>query len=196
MSLRVIKIKKKNLSLYKNLKYKTMDILADILKITIPALIVFFMAWVLLRNMIKNDQDKRRQELILQNSRTVTPIKLQAYERIVLFLERISLESLLVRVSSADMTAAQLHSAILNAIRSEFEHNLSQQIYMSPQAWEVVKNARSNMIKIVNTEVEKLPPGSTGMSLSKQLLEKIMELEKEPTRAAIDYVKNEIAGMM
>lgn len=94
------------------------------------------------------------------------------------------------------MTAAQLHSAILNAIRSEFEHNLSQQIYMSPQAWEVVKNARSNMIKIVNTEVEKLPPGSSGMSLSKQLLEKIMELEKEPTRAAIDYVKNEIAGMM
>jgi MFS superfamily sulfate permease-like transporter len=173
-----------------------MEVLKDILEITIPALIVFFTAWVLLRNMIRNDQDKRRQELILLNSRTVTPIKLQAYERIVLFLERISLESLLVRVSSADMTAAQLHSAILNAIRSEFEHNLSQQIYMSPQAWEVVKNARSNMIKIVNTEVEKLSPGSSGMSLSKQLLEKIMELEKEPTRAAIDYVKNEIAGMM
>jgi hypothetical protein len=173
-----------------------MDILADILKITIPALIVFLTAWVLLRNMIKNDQDKRRQELILQNSRTVTPIKLQAYERIVLFLERISLESLLVRVSSPDMTAAQLHSAILNAIRSEFEHNLSQQIYMSQQAWEVVKNARSNMIKIINSEVEKLPPDSSCMFLSKRLLEKIMELEKEPTRAAIDYVKNEIARMI
>src|SRR5664279_4130747 len=77
-----------------------METLSDILKITIPALIVFFTAWVLLRNMIKNDQDKRRQELLLQNSRTVTPIKLQAYERIILFLERISLESLLVRVSS------------------------------------------------------------------------------------------------
>ena len=100
----------------------------DILKITIPALIVFFMAWVLLRNMLKNDQDKRRQELLLQNSRTVTPIKLQAYERIVLFLERISLESLLVRVSTPEMSAQQLHSAMLNAKRSEFEHNLSQQI--------------------------------------------------------------------
>ena len=134
-----------------------MEILADILKITIPALIVFFTAWVLLRNMIKNDQDKRRQELILQNSRTVTPIKLQAYERIILFLERISLESLLVRVSSPDMTASQLHSALLSTIRSEFEHNLSQQIYMSQQAWEVVRNARSNMIKIINSEVEKMP---------------------------------------
>jgi hypothetical protein len=173
-----------------------MESLTDILKITIPALIVFLTAWILIRNMIKNDQDKRRQEIILQNSRTVTPIKLQAYERIILFLERISLESLLVRVSTPDMTSTQLHSAMLTAIRSEFEHNLSQQIYMSQQAWEVVRNARSNMIKIINSEVEKMPPNSSGLSLSKQLLEKIMELDKEPTRAAIEYVKNEIARMI
>jgi hypothetical protein len=172
-----------------------MEALTDILKITIPALIVFFTAWVLLRNMISNDQDKRRQELILQNNHTITPIKLQAYERIVLFLERISLESLLIRVSSPDMNASQLHTAMLNAIRSEFEHNLSQQIYMSQQAWEVVRNARSNMIKLINSEVEKIPPDSSAMALSKRLLEKIMELEKEPTRAAIDYVKGEIARM-
>lgn len=170
-----------------------MEIAADILKITIPALLVFLTSWILLRNMIRNDQDKRRQELVLQNSRTVTPIKLQAYERIVLFLERISLESLLVRISTSDMTASQLHTALLNAIRSEFEHNLSQQIYMSQQAWEVVRNARSNMIKIINSEVEKMAPDSTGMALSKQLLERIMELEKEPTRAAIDYIKGEIS---
>jgi hypothetical protein len=173
-----------------------MEAITDILKITIPALIVFFTAWVLLRNMIRNDQDKRRQELILQNSRTVTPIKLQAYERIVLFLERISLESLIVRVSSPDMTSAHLHTALLNTIRSEFEHNLSQQIYMSQQAWEVVRNARSNMIKIINNEAEKMAPDSTGMALSKQLLEKIMELDKEPTRAAIDYLKGEISRMI
>jgi hypothetical protein len=146
--------------------------------------------------MIKNDQDKRRQEIILQNSRTVTPIKLQAYERIVLFLERISLESLLVRVSTSDMKATQLHTALLSTIRSEFEHNLSQQIYMSPQAWEVVRNARSNMIKIINSEAEQMPVNAPAMVLSKQLLEKIMELETEPTRAAIDYLKGEISRMI
>jgi hypothetical protein len=173
-----------------------MEILADILKITIPALIVFFTAWIILKSMIKNDQDKRRQELILQNNRTVTPIRLQAYERIVLFLERISLESLLIRVSSSDMTVSQLHSALLNAIRSEFEHNLSQQIYMSQQAWEVVRNARSNMIKIINSEAEKLPDNASGIVLGKQLLEMIMELEKEPTRVAIDYIKGEISRMI
>jgi hypothetical protein len=170
-----------------------METITEIIKITIPALIVFFTAWIVLRNMIRNDQDKRRQELILQNNKLITPIKLQAYERIVLFLERISLESLLVRVSSPEMSSSQLHTAMLNAIRSEFEHNLSQQIYMSQQAWEVVRNARSNMIKIINSEVEKIPTDSSGMALSKRLLEKIMELDKEPTRAAIDYVKGEIA---
>ena len=173
-----------------------MEAFTDILKITIPALIVFFTAWVLLRNMIRNDQDKRRQELILQNSRTVTPIKLQAYERIVLFLERISLESLLIRVSSSDMTASQLHSTLLNTIRSEFEHNLSQQIYMSQQAWEIVRNARSNTIKIINNEADKMAAGSSGMAFSKQLLERIMELDTEPTRAAIDYIKGEISRMI
>ena len=170
-----------------------MEIAADILKITIPALLVLLASVLMLSNMIKNDQNKRRQELLLQNSKTITPIRLQAYERVVLFLERISLESMVVRVSSPDMSASQLHTTLLNTIRSEFEHNLSQQIYMSPQAWEVVKSARSNMIKTINSEAEKLPANSTGMDLTKRLFDRIVELEKEPTHVAIDFLKGEIA---
>jgi len=177
-------------------KPKKMELLADILKITIPALIVFITAFLLLRTMIKNDQERRRQEIVLQGARTVTPIKLQAYERIVLFLERISLESLLVRVSTSDMDVTKLQSALLSAIRSEFEHNLSQQIYMSPQAWEVVKNARSSIIKLINSEAEKIKPDSQGIELSKQLLSRIMELDKEPTRVAIDFLKSEVARLI
>ena len=173
-----------------------MEAISDILKITIPGLLVLLTAWLMIRNLLKNDQDKRKQELILQNSRTVTPIKLQAYERIVLFLERISLESMLVRISTPSMSASQLHSALLTTIRSEFEHNLSQQIYMSPQAWEVVRNARSNMIKIINGEFEKMPETATGMDFSRKLLESVMSLEKEPTKAAIDYIKGEIGRMI
>jgi len=173
-----------------------MEALLDIIKITVPALMVFLTAFFVLRGMVRNDQDKRRQELILQNSRTVTPIRLQAYERIVLFLERISLESLLVRTNSPGMSASQLHSALLNSIRSEFEHNLSQQIYMTQQAWEVVKNARSNTIRIINTEFEKSPEQSTGLEFSRKLLERVMELEKEPTRAAIEFIKAEVGKII
>jgi len=170
-----------------------METFVDILKITIPGLLVMLTAWLILRNMIKNDQNRRRQELLLQSNKTLTPIKLQAYERIVLFLERISLESLIVRVSTPDMSASQLHAALLNTIRSEFEHNLSQQIYMSPQAWEVVKSAKSNMIKTINNEAEKMPVKATGMDLTKHLFERIMKIDKEPTRVAINYIKGEIA---
>ena len=170
-----------------------MEIVADTLKITIPALFVLLATWLVLRNIIKNDSDKRRHELLLQNNNTVTPIRLQAYERVVLFLERISLESLIIRVSSPEMTATQLHTALLNTIRSEFEHNLSQQIYMSTQAWEVVKSAKANMIKIINSEADNLQPKSTGMDLTKCLFDRVMELEKEPTRVAIDFIKSEIS---
>ncbi len=173
-----------------------MEFLLDIIKIVIPALLVFLTSWILLRNMIRNDQEKRRQEIVLQGARTVMPIKLQAYERIVLFLERISLESLLIRVSTPDMTAMQLQSALTATIRSEFEHNLSQQIYMSPQAWEVVRNARSNTIKIINSEAEKIKEDAPGFDLSRQILARVMELDQEPTRAAIDYIKGEIGRMI
>lgn len=173
-----------------------MEYVTDILKITIPALIVFLTAWLLLRNMIRNDQDRRRKEILLENTRAVTPIKLQAYERIVLLLERISMESLLVRVSSPDMTAAQLHTALLTTIRNEFEHNLSQQIYMSKQAWEVVRNARSGTIKIINSEADMMPADARGIDLSKQLLMKVMDLEKEPARAAVEFIKDEVARLI
>jgi hypothetical protein len=175
---------------------KFMETVKEILLITIPALLVLITAWVMIRNLLKNEQNKRKQELVLQNSRTVTPIKLQAYERIILFLERLSLESMLVRVSTPGVSASQLHSSLLTTIRTEFEHNLSQQIYMSPQAWEVVRNARSNMIKIINGEFEKLPENATGMQFSRQMLGAIMNLEKEPTRAAIDYIKGEVGRMI
>jgi hypothetical protein len=173
-----------------------MSTLLSILQITVPALMVFLAAYFIMRGMIRNDQDKRRQEIILLNSRTITPIRLQAYERIVLFLERISLESLLVRTNAPGMNAAQLHSSLLNNIRSEFEHNLSQQIYMTQQAWEVVKNARSNTIRFINTEFAKIPENASSLDFSKHLLEQVMELEKEPTKTAIEYIKNEVAKMM
>jgi len=173
-----------------------METVANILKITLPALIVFLTAWVILRNMIRNDEERRRQEVILQGNRTITPIKLQAYERIVLFLERISPESLLMRVSTPGMTVSQLQSALLTAVRSEFEHNLSQQIYMSPQAWEVVRNARSNTIKMINSEAERIKGDAPGIDLSKLLLGRVMEMEHEPSRTAIDFIKGEVGKMI
>jgi hypothetical protein len=115
---------------------------ADILKITIPALLVFLAGYLALSAMIRNDANRRRLELMLNNQKVTLPLRLQAYERLTLFLERISPESLIVRVNKAGMSAQKLQTALLESIRAEWEHNLSQQLYVSHEAWELVKNAK------------------------------------------------------
>jgi len=173
-----------------------MDIAKEIILVTVPALLVLIAAYFSIKQAFKNEQDKRRNELALANSKTITPIRLQAYERLTLFLERISIESLIMRTNRLKITSKELQSAMLATIRAEFDHNLSQQIYLSPQAWEVIKNARMNTIKLINTSAEKLPPKAGGTDLSKYLLEAVMEMDKEPTRVALDFLKGEVSRMM
>ncbi|MFO7754831.1 MAG: hypothetical protein R6V34_02495 [Bacteroidales bacterium] len=173
-----------------------MEILKEVLFVTIPALLVLLTAYLLIRKTIENDREKRRHEIILQNSRTITPVRLQAYERLTLFLERISLESLIMRNHKHGMDAKNLQSAMLSSIRSEYDHNLAQQIYITPQAWEVIKSARSNTIKLINTVSEKIPPTASGSDLSKNLLEAVMEMDQEPARVALDFLKAEISRML
>jgi len=171
-----------------------MEIL-EILKYTLPALVVLITAYLLIRLMVKNDANRRNKEIILQNQKTITPLRLQAYERAVLFLERISLESLILRVNKQGMTSQQLQGELLSAIRAEFEHNLSQQVYMSPQAWEVIKNARINIVKLINTSAGQVKPVSPSLELSTYLLEKVMEMEKPPTKVALDFIKQEFNSL-
>ncbi|HUW92761.1 MAG TPA: hypothetical protein VMV74_06335 [Bacteroidales bacterium] len=173
-----------------------METFTDILKITLPALLVLITAYVVIRSMLKNDQDKRRQEMLLQTIKTVTPVKLQAYERIILFLERISPESLIMRIAKPDQSAQELHSALLASIRSEYEHNLSQQIYMSNESWEMVKNARGTVVRIINSVATQLPPTASGEELSRMLIEEVMDMETEPCRTSIDFIKAELSRIM
>lgn len=166
--------------------------IVEILKYTLPALIVFFTAYLLIRSFIRNDQKRRNQEIILQNQKTITPIRLQAYERVTLLLERISLESLIMRVNKPGMTCQQLHQAMLSTIRAEFEHNHSQQIYITTKAWAVIKNARVNLTKIINTSADKVKPRDPALKLSTLILETMMEMDKAPTQVAIDFLKSEV----
>jgi len=168
-----------------------MEIL-EILKYTLPSFIVFLTAYFIIKKFMDNESKKRAFEISSMNSELITPVRLQAYERLALFLERISPEFLIMRTNQPGMTAKQLQTELLSVIRSEFEHNLSQQIYISNKAWEVVKNCRANLLKIINTSADVVSPDSPSISLSKTILEKIMDMEKSPTDEALEYIKNEI----
>ncbi len=168
-----------------------MDLFLEMLTYLLPALVVFFTAYLTIRSLLKNDQRKRDQELVIKNKELITPVRLQAYERLVLFLERISPDNLVMRFSKDQLTVSQLQNQMLKSIRSEFDHNVSQQIYISSRAWEVVKSARENTVKLINTTAQSLRPDDPALKLSKALLEKLMEQEKSPSRAAVEYLKNE-----
>jgi hypothetical protein len=158
----------------------------------LPATLVLLTTWLLIKNFLKNSENQRKAELMMKGHEITLPLRLQAYERIVLFLERISIDSLLMRNNQPGMNSRQLHSELLSAIRNEYEHNLSQQVYMSAQAWEMVKNARAQMIKIINTAAEKVNPALPAIELNKQILENIGEYPKSPSQSAIDFIKTEI----
>ena len=169
-----------------------METFLELLKIFIPALLVMLTAWLVIRNMLHDDQERRRQDLLLQTVKTVTPVRLQAYERVVLFLERISPVQAVFRVMEPDMSPARLQAALVQAIREEFEHNIAQQIYISPEAWVLVRNAREETVRLINASFISINEKSTANDLAKTILENWSAMEKNPVQSAVDYLKNEV----
>ncbi len=167
----------------------------EILKIVLPALVVFLTAYFLFRDMLENSQKQREFEFRVQNSGKVTPVRLQAYERFTLLLERISPQSMLLRLNPHDMTAGKYHQELLNAIRQEFEHNLSQQIYISPILWETLRGARENLVGIINKSAEEIGDSASALSLSKKIFENYVGEEKDPIAIALNELKKEVSKM-
>jgi len=163
----------------------------EILKYTVPALIVLITVFFMMRSMARSEDQRRNVELNTAAQKTVLPIRLQAYERIIILLERISPDSIIMRVNQANRTSKEYRAELLTAIKSEFEHNLSQQVYVSPEAWDAVKNARANMINIINNAAQQVKPDASALSLSNKILEILMELTTPPNAAAIDIIKKE-----
>ena len=170
-----------------------MEALIEILKIILPAAAVFVAAFLIVQRFLDNDQKRREHELKKSNQATMTPLKIQAYERIVIFLERLHPNNLVVRVNKLGMNAHQLHLELIKTIKSEYEHNLSQQIYVSYNSWELVKTAKEEIIKLVNISATKVPNDNPGNDLAMMILNITANLEKKlPNEVALDYVKKEI----
>ncbi|MFW5644426.1 MAG: hypothetical protein ACOCZL_00800 [Bacteroidota bacterium] len=164
----------------------------EILKYILPSIIVFFTAFFLLRIYLNNEEKKKRLDLSMNRTDTILPVRLQAFERLILYLERISPDSLVMRFKNQKLSVAQLQNELIQNVRSEYEHNLSQQTYISSQAWKKIKMARSEIIKLINTSAAELNPADQGINLSKRILEKAMNDKNPPTQEALEFLKNEV----
>jgi hypothetical protein len=176
-------------------KYKkdiNMSDLLEILKYTLPALIVFATAFLLIRINLQNEEKRRRYEMSRDKKESILPLRLQAYERLILFLERISPEALVTRIGRDDANVRQTLSELISAIRTEYEHNLVQQTYISSQGWDMVKMAKNNMIKLITESAKEIKPSANGMLLSRVILENANEMNGSPVTPAIEYLKKEV----
>ncbi|MBI5541400.1 MAG: hypothetical protein HY951_15150 [Bacteroidia bacterium] len=169
-----------------------MNLLFVIILVIVTGGIVFFTVFYVLKMFLDNENKRRIHETDKQNLKLITPVRLQAYERIILFLERISPNSLIVRLQAPGMQSLQLQMEMLSLIRAEFEHNLSQQIYMSDRAWEVANSAKENVIKLINISAENVDKDAPAIELTKQIMEQWVNTNPSPVKTAIVYIKNEV----
>jgi hypothetical protein len=109
---------------------------------------------------------------------STTPMKLQAYERLILLADRIALPNLISRSNQPGLSMREMQNLLIQTIRQEFDHNITQQIYVSPEAWDAIRNLKEQNMLIINQVASFLPESATGQDLNKNLLEMVMQTPK------------------
>jgi hypothetical protein len=169
-----------------------MEAIIEFAKLIIPAALVLYAMYLTVRVFINKELDKQRLEIRGKSIETILPNRIHAYERVCLFLERISPNNLLLRLNNGNYTAKELQQIIFNEIREEYNHNVSQQVYMSEEVWNLVKNAKEELMVTINEAMRKLPEDANGVALSKQIFDIVVNKEFDPIAHALKEVKNEI----
>jgi len=171
-------------------------VILEILKYTLPSVIVFLTAYFILKQQIQKellkeerDEAKARRE---KTNETLLPIKMQAYERLTLFMERIHPHQLILRNSKNGLNTIQFQSLLIKSIRDEFEHNLSQQLYVSEKAWLQVQNAKEQCIKQINFASSKLNSEASATELGSLVIQQYSQLTPSPIQEAIKQLKSDI----
>ena len=164
----------------------------EILKYTLPAVFVIVVTYLLLHQLFKNEGERRQFELKKTNVSTITPVRLKAYERLMLLLERINPNRFLISKVEANMNSLELHGTLLRDIRREYEHNLSQQIYVSNELWESITNAYENLIQLINTCAAQCPAEESASKLATMIITVYESAEETALDAARQALKDEV----
>jgi hypothetical protein len=168
----------------------------DVLKYVFTALVLLFIVNMVVRAYLKNEELKRASARNPEKDQIMLPLKLQAYERLILFLERMAPAQVVYRSLQAGISAKLLQMALLQVIREEFDHNVAQQIYISTPGWALTKTAKEEVILLINKTASELGPDATGHELAKNILENWVQLDENPVQAAIDRLKSEVEALL
>jgi hypothetical protein len=169
------------------------DMIFIICMIVLPALLVFFTAQYMMKQHVSNSVQLIKTEVLKTNHQSFTPLKLQAYERLALFLERTSIPVLIQTYAQVVKRPGGSAAAASHAIKEEYSYNVSQQIYVSSQMWMLVKAIKEQHLQLFQNITASLPPEATAADLSQKLIEYLQSMEVQPQDRGLEFMKNEIA---
>jgi hypothetical protein len=157
---------------------------------TLPALVTGGVAYYAFQTFAKSEENRNRFQLLKENQKQALPLKLQAYERLALFLERVSPTKLLIRVAPLNNEKVAYQNLLIQHIEQEYEHNLTQQIYVTDECWTMIVTAKNSIIQNIrkatmNVDVE------NSDQLREHILTSLFEGESA-TSIALGYLKNEV----
>ncbi len=172
------------------------EIILEIIKIAIPSLIVFLTAFLLLRNYMNNQLRLEQMKINSKYSDQTRTIKIQAYERLMLFCDRMDIVHIATRVYSPEMKADELKQALLISLQKEFEHNSAQQVYTSESLWKVISEAKAANAKIIHAAAEQVSPTAPALELLKQINKKMEGISVNPADQAKSAIRSEAAILL
>lgn len=162
----------------------------------LPTAGVVVVVYFILKQYFENQEKLQEREMRERKAKHYWPVQMQAYERLILLLERMHPERLVFRVNKPGMSSRLLQADMLKTIRDEFDHNLAQQIYISKEAWEAVKAAREETVNILKAAETRVQKDGDSLELASVILELSDQLGKLPTDVAIDILKAEFRKKM
>ncbi|OJV16556.1 MAG: hypothetical protein BGO21_27140 [Dyadobacter sp. 50-39] len=150
---------------------------------------------VMLNSVADKFLEKQRTDNRSKNVEITLPLRLQAYERMCLFLERITPNNLLLRTAPMATSALELQQIVLHEIREEYNHNVAQQLYISTHAWEQIVNAMNETVAVVNQAAAEVNAEAPASDLAKKIFSHVIEKEIQPSTHALKVLKEEIRNV-
>jgi hypothetical protein len=169
-----------------------MNTLVEFGKIVLPAIVVLYAAYLLVRSFMAKEIEVKKLDVRGKSLETLLPVRLQAYERMTLFLERMSPQNLLLRLNNPGLSARDLQRLLLDEIRNEYNHNVSQQVYISEEVWSQIKNAKEDLTMLINEAITKVAAEGPSIDLAKKIIELTLEKNVDPMGHALTQLKREI----
>jgi|26BtaG_2_1085354.scaffolds.fasta_scaffold00036_37 Na+-transporting NADH:ubiquinone oxidoreductase subunit NqrC len=166
--------------------------LGTIVLALLPGILVAVLAYVLIEKFLNNENLRRKIEVQKIATTQITPQRLAAYERMALFLERIKPTALARRIS-AQSTAKNYEVLLIQTIQSEWEHNLSQQIYINPETWKIIYSAKNATQNFIRECVMDVGPEATAQELQEQIIQKSIS-DNIPSNGALLKLQVDIQG--